>query len=67
LRWDLAAGSLLVDEAGGFISDLDGGDAILTKGDVVAGNEVMHRELLRLLREAGKNAGQEAAAPPLSP
>jgi myo-inositol-1(or 4)-monophosphatase len=60
--WDLAAGSVLVREAGGFISDLDGGDAILSKGHVVAGNETMHRELLRLLREAGKAAGAEAAA-----
>jgi myo-inositol-1(or 4)-monophosphatase len=60
--WDLAAGSVLVREAGGFISDLDGGDAILSKGHVVAGNETMHRELLRLLREAGKAAGTEAAA-----
>ena len=60
--WDLAAGSLVVREAGGFISDLDGGDAILSKGHVVAGNETMHRELLRLLREAAKAAGTEAAA-----
>ena len=60
--WDLAAGSLVVREAGGFISDLDGGDAILSKGNVVAGNETMHRELLRLLREAAKAAGTEAAA-----
>src|SRR5262244_3362705 len=51
--WDLAAGSLLVREAGGFISDIDGGDAILQKGNVVAGNEIMHRDLLQLLREAG--------------
>jgi myo-inositol-1(or 4)-monophosphatase len=60
--WDLAAGSLLVREAGGFITDTDGGDAILSKGNVVAGNETMHRELLRLLREAEKAAGTEAAA-----
>src|SRR5262249_38119547 len=60
--WDLAAGSILVREAGGFISDLDGSDAILSKGNVVAGNETMHRELLRLLREAAKAAGTEAAA-----
>jgi myo-inositol-1(or 4)-monophosphatase len=60
--WDLAAGSLLVREAGGFISDLDGGDALLSKGNVVAGNETMHRELLRLLRDAEKAAGSEAAA-----
>jgi myo-inositol-1(or 4)-monophosphatase len=60
--WDLAAGSILVREAGGFISDLDGGDAILSKGNVVAGNETMHRELLQLLREAAKAGGTEAAA-----
>src|SRR5262249_26036844 len=48
--WDLAAGSLLVREAGGFVSDMDGGDAILQKGHEIAGNETMHRELLRLLR-----------------
>jgi myo-inositol-1(or 4)-monophosphatase len=50
--WDVAAGLLLVREAGGFVTDLDGGDAILTSGDVLAGNETMHRSLLRLLREA---------------
>jgi myo-inositol-1(or 4)-monophosphatase len=54
--WDLAAGVLLVREAGGFVSDLDGGDAILTKGHVAAGNDTMHRELLRLLKEAGSEA-----------
>jgi myo-inositol-1(or 4)-monophosphatase len=65
--WDLAAGSLLVREAGGFVSDMDGGDAILQKGNVVAGNETMHRELLRLLQEAGRTAGKQAAAAPISP
>jgi len=56
--WDLAAGILLVREAGGFITDLDGGDAILTKGHVGAGNDTMHRELLRLLNEAGREAAK---------
>jgi myo-inositol-1(or 4)-monophosphatase len=65
--WDLAAGSLLVREAGGFVSDIDGGNDILQRGNVVAGNETMHRELLRLLREAGKTAGKEAAAAPIAP
>jgi len=58
--WDLAAGILLVREAGGFVSDIDGGDAVLAKGHVVAGNETMHRELLRLLQAAGKEAAQGA-------
>ena len=65
--WDLAAGSLLVREAGGFLSDVDGGDAILQKGNVIAGNETMHRELLRLLREAVKAAATDATAAPLPP
>ena len=60
--WDLAAGSILVREAGGFISDLDGSDAILAKGNVVAGNETMHRELLRLLQDAAREPGSEAVA-----
>jgi len=54
--WDLAAGSILVREAGGFVSDLDGGGDIFAKRQVVAGNDTMHRELLRLLKEAGKEA-----------
>ena len=52
--WDMAAGMLLIREAGGFVSDLDGGDAIFATGQIVAGNETMHHELVRLLREAGK-------------
>jgi myo-inositol-1(or 4)-monophosphatase len=52
--WDMAAGILLVREAGGYVSDIDGKDAIFAKANIVAGNETMHRELLRLLKEAGK-------------
>jgi len=59
--WDLAAGMLLVREAGGFVTDLDGGDAVLAKGQVAAGNDTMHSELIRLLKEAGKEAEKEAA------
>jgi myo-inositol-1(or 4)-monophosphatase len=61
--WDMAAGIILVREAGGFVSDLDGHDAILTKGQIAAGNDTMHRELLKLLKEAGKEANKEAVAP----
>ncbi len=50
--WDMAAGLVLVREAGGFISDIDGGEAMLSKGHIVAGNETMHREVLRLLKSA---------------
>jgi len=52
--WDMAAGLLLVREAGGFVTDLDGGDAMMSKGHVVAGNETMHRDLLAILKQVAK-------------
>jgi myo-inositol-1(or 4)-monophosphatase len=52
--WDMAAGLILVREAGGYVSDCDGGDEMLTKGHVVAGNETVQKEVLRVLREAAK-------------
>jgi myo-inositol-1(or 4)-monophosphatase len=52
--WDIAAGLLLVREAGGFATDIDGGDAMFTKRNIVVGNEAVHRELQRLLKAAGK-------------
>ena len=48
----MAAGLLLVREAGGFVTDLDGGEAMLEKGHIVAGNESMHGGLLELLKGA---------------
>jgi myo-inositol-1(or 4)-monophosphatase len=53
--WDIAAGLILVREAGGFASDIDGTDAMMSKGHIVAGNETMHRELLAILKAAGKD------------
>jgi myo-inositol-1(or 4)-monophosphatase len=47
--WDIAAGLLLVREAGGFVTDFAGRDDILASGDVVAGNEAIHRQLLSML------------------
>ena len=58
--WDVAAGLILVREAGGFVSDIDGKDNAIAKGQVVAGNDTMHRALLKLLKEAGKEAEKEA-------
>jgi myo-inositol-1(or 4)-monophosphatase len=50
--WDMAAGMVLIREAGGFVTDIDGGDKILDKGSVLAGNEDIHRSLLALLKAA---------------
>jgi len=51
--WDMAAGMILVREAGGFVSDFEGGDDILGTGNIVAGNEYIHRELVTALKPVG--------------
>jgi myo-inositol-1(or 4)-monophosphatase len=50
--WDMAAGMILVREAGGFISDCDGGTDMFVKGHIVAGNDTMQKEVLRVLNAA---------------
>ena len=47
--WDMAAGVLLVREAGGTVTDFDNGNEFLFRGDVVAGCGV-HAELLRIIQ-----------------
>lgn len=47
--WDMAAGVLLVREAGGVVTDFKGGDEFLFRGDVVAGSGV-HPELLKVIQ-----------------
>ncbi|MFD2935218.1 inositol monophosphatase family protein [Spirosoma flavum] len=48
--WDMAAGVLLVREAGGTVTDFYGGDTFLFRGDVIAGCGV-HPELMRVIQE----------------
>ncbi len=47
--WDLAAGIVILREAGGLCSDLSGGDAMLDKGEVLAANKDIHKGMLGLL------------------
>ena len=47
--WDIAAGILLVREAGGFVTDYRGADAALAKGQVLAANDQLHSKLHKLL------------------
>ena len=54
--WDIAAGVLILREAGGFVSDFASRDKALASGDVVAGNPQTHLGLLKMLKE-GRNRG----------
>lgn len=49
--WDLAAGIILIREAGGVVSDLQSRDVdALTTGNVVCGNETVHGELMKIIK-----------------
>ncbi len=47
--WDVAAGALLVTEAGGVVSDFSGGDRWLERGNIVGAPRNMHDELIALI------------------
>ncbi|MBI4260010.1 MAG: inositol monophosphatase [Actinobacteria bacterium] len=59
--WDVAAGSLLVEEAGGVVSDWSGGDGHLG-GDVLAGSPAVHGVLLELARGRPGPTGRPSPA-----
>jgi myo-inositol-1(or 4)-monophosphatase len=50
--WDMAAGILLVREAGGFVSDFRGGERMDDRAEIIAANDALHSRLHRLVAEA---------------
>lgn len=60
--WDVAAGMLLLREAGGVVTDLDGNEAVVKPGGFVGGSPAMHEWLLRTLHEADAESGAAEAA-----
>jgi myo-inositol-1(or 4)-monophosphatase len=52
--WDMAAGQIMVREAGGTVSGFDGNDDPLKTGQVICGNEFVHAELVKILKPLGK-------------
>jgi myo-inositol-1(or 4)-monophosphatase len=51
--WDIAAGLVVVREAGGIVSGIEGHDNAIESGNVVCGNETVHRELVKILKPLG--------------
>jgi myo-inositol-1(or 4)-monophosphatase len=56
--WDVAAGILMVREAGGFVEDIDGRDTALNTGNIIATNGHLLGPLGRVLRNAAKESPQ---------
>ena len=50
--WDMAAGIVLVREAGGFISEFDGGNGMIASGEIIAANDRLHERFLKILADA---------------
>ncbi|WP_182085363.1 inositol monophosphatase family protein [Aureimonas sp. ME7] len=63
--WDLAAGSILVREAGGFVTHTDGSKFEFVQGDIVCGNELVHKALVAELKTANAafRGGAKVASP----
>ncbi|QDW40984.1 inositol monophosphatase [Bradyrhizobium sp. KBS0727] len=52
--WDMAAGQIMVREAGGTVSCVDGSSDPLKTGHVICGNEFVHGELVKIIKGLGK-------------
>ena len=53
--WDVAAGSLIVREAGGYVTDYNGRQDIVEAGSIVAANDRLHAPLERMLKRVHRN------------
>lgn len=52
--WDIAAGSLLIKEAGGIVTDFEGDNKYLKTGNIVAGNLTLHKDILEEVKKVFK-------------
>ncbi|MYE82105.1 MAG: inositol monophosphatase, partial [Gammaproteobacteria bacterium] len=60
--WDMAAPTVIVREAGGFVADIAGGDRFMETGNLVAANPTVFRELMKTLRGAVQRSGDQVLA-----
>lgn len=58
-QWNMAAGMLMVKEAGGMVTSFDGREKMLEKGEILATNGIVHGPITRLLSKARKQAKSE--------
>ena len=61
--WDIAAGALLIEQAGGVLSDLDGGDGYLASGNVLAGSPGVHAGLIAVAKGHASEAELDRLVP----
>lgn len=52
--WDVAAGKLIVEEAGGKVTDFAGGPCDIAGREILASNGLIHREMVAVLQQGGR-------------
>ena len=57
--WDMAAGALLIQEAGGIIGDFDGGRNHMQTGDTLAANPVLFKNMLKRIQDANNETNNK--------
>jgi myo-inositol-1(or 4)-monophosphatase len=60
--WDMAAGALMISEAGGIVTDFFGGDGFLAAGNIVAGSRAIHSEIVEVTAGSFTKEGVAALA-----
>jgi myo-inositol-1(or 4)-monophosphatase len=60
-QWDIAAGSLLVEEAGGHVSNMDGAALDLAVGQIIASNGRLHQPMIEVIEAARPEAERRHA------
>ena len=61
--WDMAAGGLIVREAGGLLNDFDGGDDWMDKGEVIASTPKVHHQMLEVMKPLSADRHRMPAKP----
>jgi len=65
--WDIGAGILLIEEAGGVVTDLDGGRGYFAGGNIIAGAPAVQKELLAIVKRHGSEAEIDRLNPLAAP
>jgi myo-inositol-1(or 4)-monophosphatase len=65
--WDMAAGVLMIQEAGGLVGDLEGEERYLQRGHIVAGNPKIFAQMLHVIQPHLTPALKAMATSPVSP
>jgi len=60
--WDVAAGALIVREAGGLVNDFDGGDDWMNRGELIAATPKIHHQMLEVMKPLSAARKTSAAA-----